>query len=134
MIIPLTHKLALKCRNRPAVSIVVASCRCMVIVGLPKNIRIDVVTLVATQMLRIWSLHVPPRLYNYNQSCKILRMNFASYHSQQIKSWNRRAFFSAKSITMFSSWARRVWVSIRMVHPNNVGIGVLIDPSASSKK
>jgi len=60
VIIPLTHKLALECRNRPAVSIVVASCRCMVIIGLRKNIRIDVIALVATQMLRIWSLHLPP--------------------------------------------------------------------------
>jgi len=62
MIIPLTHKLALECRNRPAVSIVVASCRCMVIIGLRENIRIDVIALVATQMLRIRSLHVPPAM------------------------------------------------------------------------
>ena len=113
MIIPLTHKLALECRNRPAVSIIVASCRCIVIIGLPKNIRIDVIALVATQMLRIRSLHVPPAM------CSRLRLAAALVIQVVIAAgvdhrsgWTKWVLFLAVLITAVSVLycIRRIWL------------------------
>ena len=100
MIIPLTHELALECRNRPTVSIVVASCRCMVIIGLRKNIRIDVIALVATQMLRIWSLHVPPGMcYRLHLATTLVIQVVIAAGVDHRRSWTKWVPFLAVIIT-----------------------------------
>ena len=113
MIIPLTHELALECRNRPAVSIVVSSCRCIVIIGLRENICIDVIALIATQMLRIWSLHVPPGMrWRLRQAATLVIQVVVAAGVDHRSGWTKWVLVRAVLITALCILyrIRRLWL------------------------